>query len=106
RENRYGAGIGGPEAAVVMTGSKREPCHIYDTSLYGPAWHAKIARIFPEDMASACFNCISCDDDGLAHSIAINKPSSVARSLLADQQPFRWRRRKSRPPDRRGRSCW
>jgi len=46
-KKRHIPGIGGPEAAVVAPGDKREAYDIPDASLKGPVRHAKIARIFP-----------------------------------------------------------
>ena len=74
-ENRYAAGKGGPEAIVASANSKREPYHISDASLKGPARHAKIAGILVEDTADTRFNGISRSDSGHAHSIAIGKAS-------------------------------
>jgi len=80
-KKRHIPGIGGPEAAVVAPGDKREAYDIPDASLKGPVRHAKIARIFPEDEAHACFKGIPRDAAGHAHSIAVSEASPV-RSIL------------------------
>ena len=80
--NRHVAGIGRPKAAVVTPCSKRKPYHIADASLKRLVRHAKIARIFSKHKANACFNCISCDNAGHAHPIAVGKTSPVGPVLI------------------------
>ena len=58
-KNRQVPGIGGPEAAVIASGCKSEPSYISDAHFKGLVRHAKVARIFPQEQAGACFNCIS-----------------------------------------------
>src|SRR5208282_3598246 len=81
-KKRHIPGIGGPEAAVVAPGDKREAYDIPDASLKGPVRHAKIARIFPEDKADPRFNGIPCDAAGHAHSIAVCKTSPMRPILF------------------------
>ena len=91
--NGHVASIGRPVAAIASSCHKCKPYHIPDTSFKGAVLHAKIAWIFSEHKANACFNCISCDNAGHAHPITVGKTSPVGAVLI---RPV-----KSRPEGRR-----